>query len=83
MPVRAVVLPRQDLMPLDAGPLRGKWPVMAAEEDTAGGTLDALVLPPQPFRQVQPVMLPGVFPLFRFIRLMPERYLHHGTRDLK
>jgi hypothetical protein len=83
MPVRAVVLSRLDLMPLDASPLRRKRPVMRAEEDAAVATLYALILPLQPLRQMQPVMFPGLLRLFRFMRPMPEKILRHGTRDLQ
>jgi hypothetical protein len=45
MSVRAVLLPRLDLVPLDARTLRGKRAVMIAEEDAAVAALYALVLP--------------------------------------
>lgn len=79
----AVVLPGQNLMPLNAGSLWRKRPVVVAEEDAAVAALDALVLTLQPLAQMQPVMPTGLFRLFRFMRPMPKRILRHGTRDLQ
>lgn len=80
--MRTVILPRQNLMALDASSHRRERPVMVAEEDAAVGTLDTLVLPPQPLSQMQPVMISGLLRLGRFTCLMPERILRHGNRDL-
>ena len=83
VPLLAVVLPRLDLVPLDASPLRRERPVVVTEEDAAVSALYALVLAPQPLSQMQPVMFAGILWPCRFIRPMPERFLHHGTRDLQ
>jgi hypothetical protein len=83
MTMGAVILPRQDLMTLNAGSLRRKWLIVVAQEDTAGASLDTLVLTLQPLTHVQPVMPTGLSWLFRFMRPMPKRILRHGTGDLQ